>query len=66
IINLIREGVSTHHRFANEVYNIQQLLARDCDVVVDHTFRKGNACANVLAKMGALSNSPLVTISTPK
>jgi hypothetical protein len=33
--------------------------------VVDHTLREGNACADVLAKMGALVTAPLVTFSTP-
>jgi ribonuclease HI len=28
IVNLIREGVSAHYRFANEVLSIRQLLAR--------------------------------------
>ncbi|MCI10314.1 ribonuclease H protein [Trifolium medium] len=28
-------------------------------------FRKGNACADVLAKFGAISGSPLVNVSTP-
>ncbi|PNX93234.1 ribonuclease H [Trifolium pratense] len=64
-VNLIWEGVSAHHRFANEVFSIRQLIARDWEVVIDHTFRKGNACADMLAKIGALSTSPLVTISTP-
>jgi ribonuclease HI len=64
-ISLIRYGVSVHHRFANEVASIRQLLARDWDVVVDHTLREGNACADVLAKMGALVTAPLVTFSTP-
>ncbi|GAU39987.1 hypothetical protein TSUD_211080 [Trifolium subterraneum] len=64
-VNLIRDGVSTHHRSSNEVFIIHQLLANDWEVVIDHTFREGNACADVLAKMGAASDSPLVKISTP-
>ncbi|GAU48830.1 hypothetical protein TSUD_190600 [Trifolium subterraneum] len=65
IVNLIRDGVSAHHRFSNEVFIIHQLLAKDWEVVIGHTFREGNACADVLAKMGAASDSTLVTISTP-
>ncbi|PNY12216.1 ribonuclease H [Trifolium pratense] len=42
-VNLIKEGVTIHHRFANE----------------------GNACADVLAKLGATSNTKLVKITTP-
>ncbi|MCI06947.1 ribonuclease H protein, partial [Trifolium medium] len=64
-VNLIREGVSVHHRFANKIFSIQQLVDKDWDVVVEHTLREGNACADVLAKMGALSDSPLVKITSP-
>jgi hypothetical protein len=32
---------------------------------VEHTLREGNACADVLAKMGALSGSSLVKLSSP-
>ncbi|CAJ2673969.1 uncharacterized protein LOC123892375 [Trifolium pratense] len=64
-VNLIREGVSAHHRFANEIFSIRQLVDKDWDVVVEHTLREDNACADVLAKMSALSNLPLVKITSP-
>jgi ribonuclease HI len=64
-VNLIRDGVSVHHRFANEVLSIRQLIDRDWNVVVEHTLREGNTCADVLAKMGALSDVPLVSFHTP-
>ncbi|GAU42016.1 hypothetical protein TSUD_236830 [Trifolium subterraneum] len=63
-VSLIREGVSAHHRSANEICSIRQLVGRDWDVIVEHTLREGNACADVLAKMGALSSTPLVTVTT--
>jgi ribonuclease HI len=63
--NLIRDGVSAHHRFANEVFSICQLLDRNWEIVVEHTLREGNACADVLAKMGAISGSSLVKLSSP-
>ncbi|PNX94706.1 ribonuclease H [Trifolium pratense] len=37
IDSLIREGVSAHHRFANEVFSIHQLLDREWEDVIDHT-----------------------------
>jgi ribonuclease HI len=64
-VTLIREGVSAHHQFANEVFSIRQLLAKDWEVVINHMLRERNACADVLAKMGATSYLPLVKISTP-
>ncbi|PNX93484.1 ribonuclease H [Trifolium pratense] len=64
-VNLIKEGVTTHHRFANEIHRIKKLLAKDWEVSLSHTLREGNACADVLAKLGASSHSSLVNISTP-
>ncbi|KAK2371646.1 hypothetical protein QL285_084568 [Trifolium repens] len=36
-VNLIRDGASTHHRFANEVFSIRQLLERNWEIAVEHT-----------------------------
>jgi hypothetical protein len=41
------------------------MLDNDWEVVITHTLREGNACADVLAKMGAISNSPMVKSSAP-
>jgi ribonuclease HI len=65
IVNLIWDGVSAYHQFANEIFSIRQLLHRDWEVAIKHTLREGNACADVLAKMGAHSDSLLVIISSP-
>ncbi|PNX70246.1 ribonuclease H [Trifolium pratense] len=64
-VNLIRDGVSVHHRFANDIHSIRKLLANEWDVVINHTLREGNACADVMAKMGVMSTSLLVKIYTP-
>ncbi|MCI77509.1 ribonuclease H, partial [Trifolium medium] len=37
----------------------------DWNVVIDHTLREGNTCANVLTKLGTSSNSPMVVLETP-
>jgi hypothetical protein len=34
-------------------------------VLIEHTLREGNKCADVLAKIGASSNAPLVVLSDP-
>jgi hypothetical protein len=34
-------------------------------VLIEHTLKEGNKCADVLAKLGATSNSPLVVLSYP-
>ncbi|XP_045809693.1 uncharacterized protein LOC123904038 [Trifolium pratense] len=62
-VNLIKQGVTSHHRFANEIHSIRRMLENDWEVVITHALREGNACAEFLAKMGAISNSPLVKIS---
>ncbi|GAU27562.1 hypothetical protein TSUD_29940 [Trifolium subterraneum] len=64
-INLIKGGVTAHHRFANEILCIQKLLANDWEVTLSHTLCEGNACADVLAKLGASSDSSLVNVSSP-
>ncbi|KAK2418771.1 hypothetical protein QL285_040937 [Trifolium repens] len=64
-VTLIKEGVLPYHSFANELQKICQLIRRSWTVVVDHTLREGNKCADHLAKLGAASNSSLVLISEP-
>jgi ribonuclease HI len=63
-VNLIKHGLTVHHRFANEISCIRKLLNNVWEVNLTHTLREGNACADVLAKMGANSDSPLVIIDT--
>jgi ribonuclease HI len=63
-VNLIKQGVTVHHRFANEISCIRKLLNNAWEVNLTHTLREGNACADVLAKLGANSDSSLVIIDT--
>ncbi|PNX92818.1 ribonuclease H [Trifolium pratense] len=64
-VALIRDGVSPFHKFANEIQSIRHMLSREWNVVIEHTFREGHACADVLAKMGASATSPLVVLEEP-
>ncbi|PNX74720.1 ribonuclease H, partial [Trifolium pratense] len=64
-VKLIKEGVSNCHSLANEVHIIRQLLGRVWRVVIDHTLREDNKCADLLAKLGASANSPLVLLTVP-
>jgi hypothetical protein len=41
------------------------LQDRDWTVVINHTLHEGNACADMLAKMGASSICPFVMIVVP-
>ncbi|GAU48278.1 hypothetical protein TSUD_405240 [Trifolium subterraneum] len=64
-INLIKDGVTIHHCLANEIHCIRKLLENDWEVILTHTFREGNACADVLAKLGVVSDSSFVDVSPP-
>jgi ribonuclease HI len=64
-VTLIKTGVSHHHHFANEIQRVRQLLSKDWNIVINHTFREGNACADLLAKMGASANLSLVILEDP-
>ncbi|PNY05933.1 hypothetical protein L195_g002393 [Trifolium pratense] len=46
-------------------HGIRKLLANKWDVVINHTLREGNTCADVMAKMSVMATSPLVKIDTP-
>jgi hypothetical protein len=50
LTNLICDGDSAHHRFANEIHSIRNLLANEWDVVINHILCEGNTCADVMAK----------------
>jgi ribonuclease HI len=64
-VNLINKGVPPFNSFANEINRIRQLRSRSWNVVIEHTLREGNKCADALEKLGATSNSPLVVLSDP-
>ncbi|KAK2405280.1 LEAF RUST 10 DISEASE-RESISTANCE LOCUS RECEPTOR-LIKE PROTEIN KINASE 2.5 [Trifolium repens] len=64
-VTLIKKGVLPFHSFANEIHQISQLRSRAWNVVIDHTLREGNRCADLLAKMGATANSTLVLLNDP-
>jgi hypothetical protein len=48
-VNLIKEWVTLHHWFANEIICIRMLLANDWEVILTHTLRERNVCADVFA-----------------
>jgi len=64
-INLIFATVNDWHHYAPIIWNIQKLLARDWQVRVLHTRRKGNACADYLAKLSACSHESFWSIEHP-
>ncbi|PNY08658.1 ribonuclease H [Trifolium pratense] len=55
-IKLIILHVDEWHHYTSIIYNIKDILARDCRVKIVHTFWEDNACADYLAKYGARNN----------
>ncbi|GAU12283.1 hypothetical protein TSUD_141910 [Trifolium subterraneum] len=64
-IKLISESVDQWHHYAAILNNIQDILRRDWQVLILHTFREGNAYADYLAKHGANNNKVFSSIATP-
>jgi ribonuclease HI len=55
-LQLISTEVNSWHLFAPIINNIKELMARDWNLQLIHTWREANATADFLAKMGANSN----------
>ncbi|PNX76074.1 ribonuclease H, partial [Trifolium pratense] len=56
---------NNYHRYAAVVANIQDLLKLDWDVSIFHTMRKGNVCADFLAKLGSTNDDKLSMCESP-
>ncbi|CAN1120508.1 Putative ribonuclease H protein At1g65750 [Linum perenne] len=52
ILSLLRSGSSADHGFAVEVVALRELLERDWEVTITHTYREGNFAADYLASLG--------------
>jgi ribonuclease HI len=64
-ISLITEPVDEWHHYAAIIHNIKDIITRDWQVIVSHTLREGNVCADYLAKHGAHNNEAFTTITNP-
>lgn len=56
-IQLVTSEVNQWHYYAALIRNIAELLSRNWNVVLAHTLREGNACADFFAKLGANGSS---------
>jgi len=65
VVQLVTEGTSQFHHYLNELEIIRDFMAKDWTISLHHTFREGNACADVLAKLGAINVDPLIMLRTP-
>jgi ribonuclease HI len=64
-IKLITELVDEWHHYAAILNNIKELLNRDWRVLILHTFRESNVCADYLAKHGVNNTDVFVSIVIP-
>jgi ribonuclease HI len=64
-LKLISEPVDEWHHYAAIIRNIKEILNRNWHVVILHTYREGNACADFLAKHGARNNRGFTSIAIP-
>lgn len=64
-VSLVSSGPSERHTLAPLIWDIKGLLERRWYVVLRHTLREGNACADFLAKMEARHEDPLHTVNSP-
>jgi hypothetical protein len=51
MIKLLSDYVNEGHHYVAIIYNIKALISRDCIVRLVHTLRKGNTCADYLARL---------------
>ena len=54
-VDLIRTSVDEYHHYASLVGDIRELLNENWVVIIEHTFREANSCANWLDKDRAMN-----------
>ena len=65
MIKLLSNHVNEWHHYAAIIFNIMDLLTRNWGVRLVHTLRKGNTCADFLAKFGARNPEAYSRIAVP-
>lgn len=63
-VKLVR-GILTVNLLANDIFMIRSFFSRDWSYTIRHSLRKGNHCANFLAKQGVATNERLTVIQWP-
>ena len=55
ILKLVQQPVDVRHRYASIIASVQELLRNTWNVVLKHSLREGNVCADFLTRMGSNS-----------
>lgn len=64
-ISLIKDPTYRIPEYANITDAINELISRDWAVSLDHTYREGNQCADLMAKMGAKNLDDEIYLQPP-
>lgn len=54
----IKKADIGYHKHGNDIATLRKLLQGDWEVIVAHSYRKANQCADYLAKVGARGDYP--------
>ena len=65
VVDLAKNPVNYFHKYACVIVNIKELLSRDWEVMVRHTLREGNMCADSLVKLGLRGNKSIMYWDSP-
>ncbi|KAE9610055.1 putative ribonuclease H-like domain-containing protein [Lupinus albus] len=57
VISLVHGSRPNYHHYMATVLRIQDLIYMDWEISINHILRKGNSCADYLAKKGVTSTS---------
>lgn len=64
-LSLISQEANPHHLHEAVMQGVRDLLARCWTVLLLHTWREGNSCADALAKLGVRQREVLRTMESP-
>lgn len=64
-LSLVQQPVDVRHRYASIIASVQELLRNTWNVVLKHSLREGNLCADFLTRMGSNSGSAYLELDSP-
>ncbi|XP_020206711.1 uncharacterized protein LOC109791774 [Cajanus cajan] len=64
-LELVKQPIQYSHGYAGVLCHIKELMAKPWTLSLIHSWREGNMCANMLAKMGPNSRIALLELEEP-
>ena len=62
---MVKGEVGEFHHYLNIVQHIRMLIWQNWSVVLQHTLREGNSCADFLARKGSTSREYVTILANP-